>query len=152
VQIFPSGHSVVHSFAVCSMWDERGDFLMYTEDVSVSFLWLALVGYDHLSRRLRSSLSSATTISLVGYDHLSRRLRSSRWRIEGDFVLPLCGICPETKLTSLSPPTHRVLNSSNGYRISTTTRPSPVGLSPAAGHIRMSYSIRRRVWWWLRVR
>lgn len=34
VQIFPSGHSVVHAFTACSLWESRGDFLLYTEEVS----------------------------------------------------------------------------------------------------------------------
>lgn len=33
VQIYPSGHSVVHAFTACSLWDSRGDFLLYTEEV-----------------------------------------------------------------------------------------------------------------------
>ncbi|KAF9486143.1 hypothetical protein BDN70DRAFT_870239 [Pholiota conissans] len=32
VQIYPSGHSVVHAFTSCSLWDSRGDFLLYTEE------------------------------------------------------------------------------------------------------------------------
>ncbi|KAF8191243.1 CPSF A subunit region-domain-containing protein [Pholiota molesta] len=33
VQIYPSGHSVVHAFTACSLWDSRGDFLLYTEEL-----------------------------------------------------------------------------------------------------------------------
>lgn len=33
VQIYPSGHSVVHAFAACSLWDSKGDFLLYTDEV-----------------------------------------------------------------------------------------------------------------------
>lgn len=33
VQLYPSGHNVVHAFTSCSLWDSRGDFLMYTEEV-----------------------------------------------------------------------------------------------------------------------
>jgi cleavage and polyadenylation specificity factor subunit 1 len=33
VQIYPSGHGVVHAFTACSLWDSRGDFLLYTEEV-----------------------------------------------------------------------------------------------------------------------
>jgi len=33
IQIYPSGHSVVHAFTACSLWDSRGDFLLYTEEV-----------------------------------------------------------------------------------------------------------------------
>lgn len=29
----PSGHNVVHAFTTCSLWQSKGDFLMYTEDV-----------------------------------------------------------------------------------------------------------------------
>lgn len=34
VRIHPSGYSVVHSFTACSVWDSRGDFLLYADDVS----------------------------------------------------------------------------------------------------------------------
>jgi cleavage and polyadenylation specificity factor subunit 1 len=43
VQIYPSGHSVVNAFTTCSMWEGRGDFLMYTEDVRISgsfYFWI----------------------------------------------------------------------------------------------------------------
>ena len=33
VQIYPSGHGVVHAFTTCSLWDSRCDFLLYTEEV-----------------------------------------------------------------------------------------------------------------------
>lgn len=33
VQIYPSGHSVVHAFTACSLWESKGDFLLYTEEV-----------------------------------------------------------------------------------------------------------------------
>lgn len=33
-RIFPSGHAVVHSFTACSLWDSKGDFLLYSEEVS----------------------------------------------------------------------------------------------------------------------
>jgi len=36
VQIHPSGHSVVHSFTPCSVWESKGDFLMYSDEVGFS--------------------------------------------------------------------------------------------------------------------
>lgn len=33
VQIHPSGHAVVHAFTACSLWESKGDFLMYTDEV-----------------------------------------------------------------------------------------------------------------------
>lgn len=33
IQIYPSAHNVVHAFTACSLWDSRGDFLLYTEEV-----------------------------------------------------------------------------------------------------------------------
>ena len=33
-RVFPSGHAVVHSFTACSLWDSKGDFLLYSEEVS----------------------------------------------------------------------------------------------------------------------
>ena len=44
VQIYPSGHSVVHTFAACSLWDSKGDFLLYTDEYSsLSFSGLTFV-------------------------------------------------------------------------------------------------------------
>ena len=37
VQIYPSGHSVVHAFTACSLWESNGDFLLYTEEVCVVY-------------------------------------------------------------------------------------------------------------------
>ena len=39
VQIYPSGHSVVHAFAACSLWDSKGDFLLYTDEVWIFRLY-----------------------------------------------------------------------------------------------------------------
>ena len=33
VKVFPSGHSVVHAFTASSLWESRGDFLLYSEEV-----------------------------------------------------------------------------------------------------------------------
>ena len=34
VKIIPSGHTVVYSFTTCSLWESKGDFLLYTDEVS----------------------------------------------------------------------------------------------------------------------
>lgn len=49
VQIYPSGHAVVNAFTPCSLFESKGDFLMYTEEASVS-------GFNPLSWALCSSL------------------------------------------------------------------------------------------------
>ncbi|KAG5351787.1 hypothetical protein C0989_004941 [Termitomyces sp. Mn162] len=36
LQLYPSGHNVVHAFTPCSLWDSKGDFLLYSEEVRVS--------------------------------------------------------------------------------------------------------------------
>lgn len=33
VKVFPSGHSVVQAFTTSSLWESRGDFLLYSEEV-----------------------------------------------------------------------------------------------------------------------
>lgn len=35
VKIYPSGHNVVHAFTACSLWESKGDFLLYTEEVGL---------------------------------------------------------------------------------------------------------------------
>jgi cleavage and polyadenylation specificity factor subunit 1 len=37
-QIYPSGHAVVHSFTACSLWESKGDFLVYSDEVGVLFI------------------------------------------------------------------------------------------------------------------
>lgn len=32
-QLYPSGHAVVHAFTPCSLWEEKGDFLLYSDEV-----------------------------------------------------------------------------------------------------------------------
>lgn len=33
IRLFPSGHSVVHAFTACSLWESKGDFLLYSDEV-----------------------------------------------------------------------------------------------------------------------
>ncbi len=33
IRILPSGHSLVHAFTACSLWESKGDFLLYSEEV-----------------------------------------------------------------------------------------------------------------------
>lgn len=33
IRIHASGHSVVHAFTACSLWESKGDFLLYSEEV-----------------------------------------------------------------------------------------------------------------------
>ncbi len=35
VKVFPSGHNVVQAFTTSSLWESRGDFLLYSEEVSL---------------------------------------------------------------------------------------------------------------------
>jgi len=43
VQVYPSGHNVVHAFTPCSLWESKNDFLMYTEEVRASLILLETV-------------------------------------------------------------------------------------------------------------
>ncbi|KAF4616622.1 hypothetical protein D9613_008890 [Agrocybe pediades] len=46
VQIYPSGHSVVHAFTPCSLWESKGDFLLYTEEGPCLLEWLPGFHFD----------------------------------------------------------------------------------------------------------
>lgn len=35
LRVVPSGHSVVHAFTACSLWESKGDFLLYSDEVCV---------------------------------------------------------------------------------------------------------------------
>ncbi|KAL0578769.1 mRNA cleavage and polyadenylation factor subunit [Marasmius crinis-equi] len=32
LKLFPSGHNVVHAFTMCSMWESKGDFMVYSDE------------------------------------------------------------------------------------------------------------------------
>ncbi|TDL22024.1 hypothetical protein BD410DRAFT_828742 [Rickenella mellea] len=40
IKIHPCGYSVVHSFTACSIWESRGDFLMYTDEGPCLLEWM----------------------------------------------------------------------------------------------------------------
>ncbi|KAG5641144.1 hypothetical protein DXG03_005895 [Asterophora parasitica] len=40
VQLYPSGHHVVHAFTPCSLWDSKGDFLLYSEEGPSLLEWI----------------------------------------------------------------------------------------------------------------
>ena len=46
VKMHSSGHSVVHAFTACSLWESKGDFLLYSEEVSA---------YEHVVSPLMNS-------------------------------------------------------------------------------------------------
>jgi len=51
VQIYPSGHSVVHAFTACSLWESKADFLLYTEEVRwTHYLFLLCMGLTGFCR------------------------------------------------------------------------------------------------------
>lgn len=35
IRVIPSGYSVVHAFTACSIWESKGDFLLYSEEVRI---------------------------------------------------------------------------------------------------------------------
>lgn len=38
VNIFPSGHTVVHAFTACSLWESKAEFLVYSDEVFIMSL------------------------------------------------------------------------------------------------------------------
>ncbi|KAH0581631.1 hypothetical protein H2248_011332 [Termitomyces sp. 'cryptogamus'] len=40
LQLYPSGHNVVHAFTPCSLWDSKGDFLLYSEEGPSLLEWI----------------------------------------------------------------------------------------------------------------
>ncbi|KAK7042372.1 protein CFT1 [Favolaschia claudopus] len=45
-KLLPSGHSVVHAFTQCSLWESRGDFLLYSEEGPSLLEWLPGFNFD----------------------------------------------------------------------------------------------------------
>ena len=37
IRIIPSGYSVVHAFTACSIWESKGDFLLYSDEVRIGY-------------------------------------------------------------------------------------------------------------------
>ena len=70
VQVYPSGHGVVHAFTACSLWDSRGDFLLYTEEVGGFAQWSALrlinitLMLGSMSSRMGTQLPTGWTTSI----------------------------------------------------------------------------------------
>ncbi|THU95820.1 cleavage factor protein [Dendrothele bispora CBS 962.96] len=40
LRMFPSGHGVVHAFTPCSLWDSKGDFLVYSDEGPSLLEWI----------------------------------------------------------------------------------------------------------------
>ncbi|KAG6916934.1 hypothetical protein DXG01_004621 [Tephrocybe rancida] len=40
LQLYPSGHNVVHAFTPCSLWESKGDFLLYSEEGPSLLEWM----------------------------------------------------------------------------------------------------------------
>ncbi|EIN09100.1 hypothetical protein PUNSTDRAFT_67240 [Punctularia strigosozonata HHB-11173 SS5] len=40
IRIHPSGHSVVHAFTSCSLWESKGDFLLYSDEGPSLLEWM----------------------------------------------------------------------------------------------------------------
>ncbi|KXN84455.1 Protein CFT1 [Leucoagaricus sp. SymC.cos] len=47
VKVFGAGYSVVHAFTSCSVWESRGEFLMYTEEGPILLEWIPDFQYDN---------------------------------------------------------------------------------------------------------
>jgi len=52
VKVFPSGHSVVHAFTASSVWESKGDFLLYSEEGPSLMEWIPDIQLEgHLPSR-----------------------------------------------------------------------------------------------------
>ncbi|KZT07933.1 uncharacterized protein LAESUDRAFT_724410 [Laetiporus sulphureus 93-53] len=53
VRVFPSGHAVVHAITASSVWESRGDFLLYSEEGPSLMEWMSDIQLDgHLPSRV----------------------------------------------------------------------------------------------------
>ncbi|KAJ7164986.1 CPSF A subunit region-domain-containing protein [Mycena filopes] len=66
VKIHPSGHSVVHAFTACSLWDSKGDFLLYSEEGPSLLEWLPNFNLD--SALPSKSVPRGRSYSSVAFD------------------------------------------------------------------------------------
>ncbi|THG98888.1 hypothetical protein EW026_g3366 [Hermanssonia centrifuga] len=66
VKILPSGHSVVHAFSGCSLWETKGDFILYSEEGPSLIEWIPEIEFDgHLPTK---SVPRPRTYSNITYD------------------------------------------------------------------------------------
>ncbi|KAJ6612805.1 CPSF A subunit region-domain-containing protein [Mycena sp. CBHHK59/15] len=66
VKIHPSGHSVVHAFTTCSLWDSKADFLIYSAEGPSLLEWLPDFNLDtHLPSK---SVPRGRSYSSVVFD------------------------------------------------------------------------------------
>lgn len=45
IRVHASGHSVVHAFTACSLWESKGDFLLYSEEVRTQLAGRGMSAY-----------------------------------------------------------------------------------------------------------
>ncbi|KAI0687702.1 CPSF A subunit region-domain-containing protein [Cytidiella melzeri] len=66
VKVIPSGHAVVHAFTACSLWESKGDFLLYSEEGPSLMEWMPEIQLDgHLPMK---SISRPRPYSHVVFD------------------------------------------------------------------------------------
>ncbi|KAJ7583446.1 CPSF A subunit region-domain-containing protein [Mycena floridula] len=46
LQLYPSGHSIVHAFTPCSLWETKSDFLIYSEEGLSLLSWIPEFTYE----------------------------------------------------------------------------------------------------------
>ncbi|GJE96309.1 CPSF A subunit region-domain-containing protein [Phanerochaete sordida] len=52
VKVMPSGHQVVHAFTSCSLWESKGDFLLYSDEGPSLIEWVPEIQFEgHLPSR-----------------------------------------------------------------------------------------------------
>ncbi|KAF5351191.1 hypothetical protein D9756_008185 [Leucocoprinus leucothites] len=84
VRVYPSGHNVVHAFTPCSLWESKGDFLMYTEDGPILLDWVPDFQFDNAlptrsiprGRAYSSVLFDPSTSLIVAASSLQARFTS----------------------------------------------------------------------------
>ncbi|KAF7341963.1 Protein CFT1 [Mycena venus] len=97
VTIHPSGHSVVHAFTQCSLWDSKGDFLLYSEEGPSLLEWLPDFNLD-------TPLPSKSVPRGRSYSNVVFDPSTSPYRY-GNLTLPTSGdpLCDCSCLELISP-------------------------------------------------
>ncbi|KAL4078098.1 CPSF A subunit region-domain-containing protein [Scleroderma yunnanense] len=114
LNIFPSGHAVVHAFTPCSLWESKAEFLVYSDEGPSLLEWLPDITLDTplpkrtvpRSRQYSNVVFETNSLLIVAASTLQAQFasydedNSITWEPDGDGIsLPYCD-CSTLELIS----------------------------------------------------
>ncbi|KAG1848301.1 CPSF A subunit region-domain-containing protein [Suillus subalutaceus] len=114
LRVVPSGHTVVHAFTACSLWESKGDFLLYSDEGPTLLEWAPEVQLDSClpyrsvprSRAYSNIVFEPSASLIVAASSLQARFASYDedgniiWEPDGNGVSFPCADCSTLELIS----------------------------------------------------